>query len=332
MKAYIKAISYYLPEKIYTNQQLVEDFPEWSVDKIAEKVGIDERHIAAEDETAGSMAEKAALNLFKEWNIDPADIDFVMLCTQSPDYFLPTTACVIQHNLNIPTHSGAIDFNLGCSGYVYGLALAKGLISAGVAKNVLLLTAETYTKHINPKDKGNKTIFGDAAAATLVSSEGKAEIKEFVLGTDGKGAENLMVKTGGMKYKDKMNVVEEDENGAEKHSDYLYMNGSKIFNFTQGNVPKLAKQALEKNNLEKEDIGLFVFHQANKYMMEFLRKKMKIEEEKFYYYMSKVGNTVSSTIPIALSEAMKEGKTDGKNVMLAGFGVGYSWAATVLEY
>jgi 3-oxoacyl-[acyl-carrier-protein] synthase III len=332
MKAYIKAISYYLPEKIYTNQQLVEDFPEWSVDKIAEKVGIDERHIAAEDETAGSMAEKAALNLFKEWNIDSADIDFVMLCTQSPDYFLPTTACVIQHNLNIPTHSGAIDFNLGCSGYVYGLALAKGLISAGVAKNVLLLTAETYTKHINPKDKGNKTIFGDAAAATLVSSEGKAEIKEFVLGTDGKGAENLMVKTGGMKYKDKMNVVEEDENGAEKHSDYLYMNGSKIFNFTQGNVPKLAKQALEKNNLEKEDIGLFIFHQANKYMMEFLRKKMKIEEEKFYYYMSKVGNTVSSTIPIALSEAMKEGKTDGKNVMLAGFGVGYSWAATVLEY
>jgi 3-oxoacyl-[acyl-carrier-protein] synthase-3 len=332
MKAYIKAISYYLPESVYSNQQLVEDFPEWSVDKIAEKVGIDERHIAAEDETAGSMAEKAALNLFKEWNIEPSEIDFVMLCTQSPDYFLPTTACVIQHNLNIPTHSGAIDFNLGCSGYVYGLALAKGLISAGVAKNVLLLTAETYTKHINPKDKGNKTIFGDAAAATLVSTEGKAEIKEFVLGTDGKGAENLMVKSGGMKYKDKMNVVEEDENGAEKHSDYLYMNGSKIFNFTQGNVPKLANQTLEKNNLEKEDIGLFVFHQANKYMMEFLRKKMKIEEEKFYYYMSKVGNTVSSTIPIALSEAMKEGKTEGNNVMLAGFGVGYSWAGTVLEY
>ncbi|WP_042723391.1 3-oxoacyl-ACP synthase III family protein [Flavobacterium sp. B17] len=332
MKAYIKAISYYLPEKIYTNQQLVEDFPEWSVDKIAEKVGIDERHIAAEDETAGSMAEKAALNLFKEWNIEPSEIDFVMLCTQSPDYFLPTTACVIQHNLNIPTHSGAIDFNLGCSGYVYGLALAKGLISAGVAKNVLLLTAETYTKHINPKDKGNITIFGDAAAATLVSTEGKAEIKEFVLGTDGKGAENLMVKTGGMKYRDKMNVVEEDENEAEKHSDYLYMNGSKIFNFTQGNVPKLAKQTLEKNNLEKEDIGLFVFHQANKYMMEFLRKKMKIEEEKFYYYMNKVGNTVSSTIPIALSEAMKEGKTEGNKVMLAGFGVGYSWGGTVLEY
>ncbi|WP_374460824.1 3-oxoacyl-ACP synthase III family protein [Chryseobacterium taeanense] len=332
MKAYIKAISYYLPESVYSNQQLVEDFPEWSVDKIAEKVGIDERHIAAEDETAGSMAEKAALNLFKEWNIEPSEIDFVMLCTQSPDYFLPTTACVIQHNLNIPTHSGAIDFNLGCSGYVYGLALAKGLISAGVAKNVLLLTAETYTKHINPKDKGNKTIFGDAAAATLVSTEGKAEIKEFVLGTDGKGAENLMVKSGGMKYKDKMNVVDEDENGAEKHSDYLYMNGSKIFNFTQGNVPKLANQTLEKNNLEKEDIGLFVFHQANKYMMEFLRKKMKIEEEKFYYYMSKVGNTVSSTIPIALSEAMKEGKTEGNNVMLAGFGVGYSWAGTVLEY
>lgn len=332
MKAYIKAISYYLPEKIYTNQDLVKDFPEWSVDKIAEKVGIDERHIAAKDETAGSMAEKAALNLFKEWNIDPSEIDFVMLCTQSPDYFLPTTACVIQHNLNIPTNSGAIDFNLGCSGYVYGLGLAKGLIIAGLAKNVLLLTSETYSKHLNPKDKGNKTIFGDAAAATLVSTDGLAEIKEFVLGTDGKGAENLMVKTGGMKYKDKLDLVSEDENGAEIHSDYLYMNGSKIFNFTQNNVPKLTQQTLEKNNLEKPDIDLFVFHQANKYMMDFLRKKMKIEEEKFYYYMNKVGNTVSSTIPIALSEAMKEGKTEGKKIMLAGFGVGYSWAGTVLEY
>lgn len=333
MKVFIKAISYYLPEKKYTNQDLSNEFPEWSAEKIASKVGIDVRHIASENETAGDMAEKAANILFDEWNIEPAQIDFVMLCTQSPDYFLPTTACILQDRLNIPTNSGALDFNLGCSGYVYGLALAKGLVASGIAKNVLLLTSETYSKHINPLDKGNKTIFGDAAAATLISTEGFAEIKDFVMGTDGKGAENLIVKSGGMKNKLKMNEVNLDENGAEVHSDYLYMNGSKIFNFTQSNVPKLTTLSLEKNGLEQKDIDLFVFHQANKYMMDFLRKKMKIEAEKFYYFIKDVGNTVSSTVPIALIEAKKEGRINENNkVMLAGFGVGYSWASVVLEF
>lgn len=333
MKAYIKAISYYLPEKKYTNQDIADEFPEWSVEKIAAKVGIDVRHIADENETAGDMAEKAANILFSDWNIDPSEIDFVMLCTQSPDYFLPTTACVLQDKLNIPTKSGAVDFNLGCSGYVYGLALAKGLIMSGVAKNILLITSETYSKHIKPEDKGNKTIFGDAAAASLISVDGFAEIKEFELGTDGKGAENLIVRSGGMKNKQKMNKVTTDENGAEMNSDYLYMNGSKIFNFTQVNVPKLTQSTLEKNSLEKSNVDLFVFHQANRYMMDFLRKKMKIEEEKFYYFLKDVGNTVSSTVPIALIEAKKEGRIqDNNKVMLAGFGVGYSWAAVILEF
>lgn len=333
MNTYIKAISYYLPEKKYTNQDLAEEFPEWSAEKIASKVGIDVRHIAANNETAGDMAENAAKLLFDEWNIDPAEIDFIMLCTQSPDYFLPTTACILQDKLNIPTNSGALDYNLGCSGFVYGLALAKGLLTAGIAKNILLLTAETYSKHINPLDKGNKTIFGDASAATLISTEGFAEIKDFVLGTDGQGADDLMVRSGGMKNKSKMNLTTTDENGADVHSDFLYMNGSKIFNFTQKNVPILTQLTLEKNGLDRDDINLFVFHQANRYMMDFLRKKMKIEEEKFYYYIKDVGNTVSSTVPIALIEAKKEGKIQAKdNVMLAGFGVGFSWAAVVLEF
>ena len=149
MEAYIKAISYYLPEKVVTNEQLVEEFPEWSVDKIAKKVGINERHIAADDETAGDMAYKAAEKLIQENGIKRDSIDFVLLCTQSPDYFLPSTSCIIQSRLGLPTKCGAFDFNLGCSGYEYGLAVAKGLIVSGVAKNVLLLTAETYNKHIH---------------------------------------------------------------------------------------------------------------------------------------------------------------------------------------
>jgi len=332
-QAYIKAISYHLPQHLLTNIDLVKEFPKWTAEKVANKVGIDVRHIAAEGETAGDMAEQAALKLFDEWGINPQDIDFVMLCTQSPDYFLPTTACVLQHRLGISTSSGAIDYNLGCSGFVYGLALAKGLVISGVAKNVLLLTSETYSKHIHPKDKGNRTIFGDASAATLVSADGFAEIGEFSLGTDGIGAENLIVKTGGMRHQKAMNDIALDESGAICSSDNLYMNGSEIFSFTQDNVPLLVADTLAKNGCEKKDIDLFVFHQANKHMLGFLRKKIQIEEEKFYYCLSRFGNTVSSTIPIALKEAMSDNSIKtGNKVLIAGFGVGYSWGGVTLNF
>ena len=155
--AYIKAISYYLPEKVVTNEELLKEFPEWSVDKVAQKVGVDSRHLASEGETAGDMAEKAARILFKEHDIDPQSIDFIMLCTQSPDYFLPSTACILQDRLGIPTSAGAFDYNLGCSGCIYGMAIAKGLIASGIAKNVLLLTAETYNKYLHPSDKSNRS-------------------------------------------------------------------------------------------------------------------------------------------------------------------------------
>ena len=330
MKAYIKAISYFLPEKIVTNDDLVREFPEWTVDKIAAKVGVTERHIVGENETAADMATQAAEKLFTEHGIDRNIIDFVLLCTQSPDYFLPTSACIIQNRLGLSTSCGALDFNLGCSGFVYGLSVAKGLIAGGIASNILLLTSETYSKHIHPKDKGNRTIFGDAAAATLVSTDGFASIENFSLGTDGRGAENLIVKRGGKRQAQALNDTIVDESGNLTSSDYLFMNGGEIFNFTSEAVPVLVEQVLAKNELSKEEIKLFVFHQANKYMMNYLRKLIDIEPERFYFCLEKVGNTVSSTIPIALYEAQKEGKLNG-NVLLAGFGVGYSWGATVLK-
>ncbi|NLB67969.1 MAG: ketoacyl-ACP synthase III [Bacteroidales bacterium] len=330
METYIKALSYYLPEKVLTNEELVKEFPEWSVEKVSSKIGISQRHIAAPNETAGDMAFKAANKLFEENKISPADIDFLMLCTQSPDYFLPTTACIIQDRLNLPTSAGALDFNLGCSGYIYGLALAKGLIVSGIARNVLLLTSETYTKHIHTKDKGNRTIFGDAAAATLISTEGFAKIGEFSLGTDGSGAQNLITKTGAFRQTELSGNISYDENGNPVSDDFLYMDGSEIFSFTQEIVPVMVEDLLARNNVSKEDINLFVFHQANKFMLNFLRKKMKIDENRFFYFMESVGNTVSSTIPIALTEARKSGDLKGK-IMLSGFGVGYSWGGTILD-
>ena len=329
MEAYIKAISYYLPEKVVTNEQLVEEFPEWSVDKIAKKVGINERHIAADDETAGDMAYKAAEKLIQENGINRDSIDFVLLCTQSPDYFLPSTSCIIQSRLGLPTKCGAFDFNLGCSGYEYGLAVAKGLIVSGVAKNILLLTAETYNKHIHPKDKGNRTIFGDGASASFISTEGFAKIGEFVLGSDGSGFDRLIHKTGAMRHYQLLNDFHEDENGTPLSSDYLYMDGKAIFDFTSDIVPPMIEETLAKHQMTMEDVDLFVFHQANRYMINYLRKLMEIDKDKFYVFMETVGNTVSSTIPIALCEAKKEGKLHG-NVVLAGFGVGLSYGATVI--
>ena len=329
-KAYIKYVTYFLPERIVTNEEIVRDFPEWSVEKITEKVGVKQRHVAADDETATDLAEKAAQRLIEENNIDRSSIDFVILCTQSPDYFLPTSACLLQERLGLREDIGAFDFNLGCSGFVYGLAVAKGLIAGGVADNVLLLTSETYNKYLHPRDKGNRTIFGDAASATLVSSEGQIEICDFALGTNGKGANNLIVKSGASRLREKQNDVTFDKNGNPVSSDHLYMNGAQIYVFTQRNVPKVVNEVLEKNHLAKEDIDLFVLHQANQYMLDFLRKKMGIPEDRFFMFMENVGNTVSSSIPVCLTEAQRENRLKG-NVLLCGFGVGYSWGAVVLK-
>lgn len=333
MGAYIKCIEYYLPEKVLTNEDLVKEFPEWSVDKVAGKVGVNERHMAGANETAGDMAEKAARLLFERNHISPSSIDFILLCTQSPDYFLPSTACLLQNRLSIPTTAGALDFNLGCSGAIYGLALAKGLICSGVATNVLLLTSETYNKYIHPHDKGNRSIFGDGAAACLVSISGIAEIGDFILGTDGRGGENLMVRTGASRVPHSTGKETIDIEGHVKRDDYLYMNGGEIFNFTLDTVPPMIKELIVKNDLQSEDVHYYVFHQANKFMLNTLRKICLIPKEKFYNNLATTGNTVSSTVFIALRDCIDKGLvTPSMNVMIAGFGVGLSWGGTILKF
>jgi len=331
--AYIKAISYYLPEKVVTNEELLKEFPEWSVDKVAQKVGVDSRHLASEGETAGDMAEKAARILFKEHDINPQSIDFIMLCTQSPDYFLPSTACILQDRLGIPTSAGAFDYNLGCSGCIYGMAIAKGLIASGIAKNVLLLTAETYNKYLHPSDKSNRSIFGDGAAACLISTDGIAEIGEFSLGTDGSGANKLIVKTGAARHHLPTGMSVEDDEGHLWYDDYLYMNGGAIFNFTLDAVPVMMKDILTKNNLAKEEIDYFVFHQANKFMLNTIRKVCVLPKDKFYVNLTETGNTVSSTVLIGLKDCIDNKSINaGMKVMISGFGVGLSWGGTILHF
>lgn len=318
MKAIIKAIEYVLPDEIVTNEQLAEEFPEWTADKISQKIGIEKRHVVNETTFVSDLSVTATEKLFIAGICSPNEIDFILLCTQSPDYVLPTTACIIQERLGCRTSIGAMDYNLGCSGYIYGLVLAKALIETGQVNNVLLLTAETYSKYLDPKDKSVRAIFGDAAAATYVVGDEAAKYDAISLGefgTDGSGAKHLIVK-----------------GKTEKEHSYLEMNGPEIFLFTLKAVPELIKKTLLKEKLARDEIDLYIFHQANEYMLRVLQKKLDIPNDKFYVAMKDFGNTVSATIPIAIKEAAKEGRLrKAKKVLLVGFGVGLSWGATVVD-
>ncbi len=335
-KAAIKAIRSYLPAGKLTNEQLAKELPDLDADKILEKTGIAVRSIAGPNECASDLGVAAAQHLFESGACSPAGIDFLLFCTQSPDYFLPTTACTMQERLGLRTDCGAIDFNQGCSGYVYGLSLAKSLIETNLARNVLLITADTYTKFINPRDRTNRTLFGDGAAATLVGvTDSETEmIGPFVFGTDGRGAEQLIVPAGGLRrpLDSDAQIEREDDKGNWRSDSNLFMNGGEVFNFTLRTVPATLEKLLEKSGRSLDDVDFFIPHQANKFMLDRLRGRLKIPAEKFYVDMQNCGNTVSSTIPIALENALAQGQVKaGDNVALIGFGVGYSWAATMIR-
>lgn len=330
--AYIKAISYYTPPFILDNEKLQELLPNCDVAKIGKGIGVSERHIAEESVTAGDMAVEAAKIMFKKYDIKPADIDFIIMATQSPDYHLPSTACIIQDRLGIPTTAGAFDFDLGCSGYVYGLAIADSFIESGLAKNVLLLTGDTLTRYMHEADN-NRVLFGEAASATIISSDGFAKIGKFEKGTDGKGAEILIVKTGGARSMKAKGFHDQDEEGNTRYDDCFYMNGNAVFNFTIDKVPSLVESTIAINQLTRDDVDCYVFHQANKFMLNTIRKVCGIAKDKFYVNVEHTGNTTSSTVPIALCQCLESGAIHSEmNVMIAGFGVGLSWAGTILRF
>lgn len=336
MKAVVKEFAVYFPEKILNNEELSSYFAGWNAEKIESKTGIRERRIAAEDESVSDMAVNAAKNLFATGACSAGDIDFILLCTQSPDYILPTTACIVQDRLGVQTTAGALDFNLGCSGFVYGLGLAKGLIDSRQARNVLLITADTYSKYIHPGDKSVRTLFGDAATATLIcdSEEPGWTPSDFVYGTDGGGAKNLIVPTGGSKTP-RVTSPEEvlDASGNTRTINNLFMDGAQIFNFTLRTIPQSVDAILAKSGNTKEDIDLFLFHQANSFMLNHLRLKLNIPIEKFPILMANCGNTVSSTLPVLMSDLKQRGELkSGATLMLLGFGVGYSWGGCMLKW
>jgi 3-oxoacyl-[acyl-carrier-protein] synthase III len=338
ISARISAISTYLPETVLSNRELAAVFDTWSEEKILEKTGIAARRIAAPDETALDLGTAAADKLLTDHSIDRSSIDFLLFCTQAPDYLLPTSACIMQHRLGLAKSVGALDINLGCSGYVYGLSLAAGLISGGMAKRILFVTADTYSKFINSQDRSVRTLFGDGATATLIEVAEQldnASIGPFVFGTDGSGAKDLIVESGGarMPRSHDSAVVHQDEFGNMRSADNLFMNGSAVMSFTLREVPRMLADLRLRADIGEDDVDLYVLHQANRFMLDALVKKMKIPAEKAPYFFENVGNTVSSTIPFVLNNLMETRKIrSGSTAMLLGFGVGLSWGGALVRF
>lgn len=329
MGAIIKAIEYVYPKNKVSNTDLSKIFPDYDFSKFEEKVGIKNRYWVSGDETALDLAIKACEKLFEKQ--DKEEVDYILYCTQSPEYFLPTTACILQNKLGLKKNIGALDFNLGCSGFVYGVSLAKGLISSGQVKNVLLVTAETYSKYLHPQDRSNRAIFGDAATATLISCDETDGIGEFIFGTDGAGFDKLIVKNGCGRFPFDHNALEIVYGTDNTYTDnHLYMNGPEVFNFTSEVIPGFTKEILAKNDIKIEDVNQFVFHQANAFMLNFMRKRLKISSQNFFIDLEDGGNTVSCTIPIALKK-YSERINDLENILIVGFGVGLSWSGGLIK-
>lgn len=332
--SYISAISTYLPAQSETNDDLAAFAPNWNMDKVAEKTGIHSRRKAGEDETALDMACRAAEELFSTHPDYRDSVDFLIFCTQTPDYILPTSACVIQDRLGIPTSAGCMDVNLGCSGYIYCLGLAKALIESGQRSTVLILTADTYTKLIHPLDRSVRSVFGDGAAATIVrSGSATTSIHTPDLGSDGSGANNLIVPAGGFRQRNASQQESVDESGNVRTDANLFMNGREILMFTLKRVPGSVGRALANANWRVDDIDLLVLHQASKLVIDTLTQRLKVPDNRSWNGMAGIGNTVSATIPIALRQAVDAGQLKpGAKVMLSGFGVGYSWGSVGLEW
>jgi 3-oxoacyl-[acyl-carrier-protein] synthase-3 len=335
--ARIAAISVHLPETILDNETLSRDFPIWQADQIEAKLGIRERRIAGPDETAGDLAVAAAEKLFASGAIERDQIDFLLVCTQTPDHAIPGVACIVQDRLGLSKQTGALDVALGCSGYVYCLSLAAGLIAAGAARRILLITTDTYSKIIHPGDRSVRPLFGDGATASLIEgdSDTRSHIGPFVFGTDGSGARHLILEAGGTRLPRSKDTARsrEDASGVVRSADTLSMNGPAILAFTNREVPGSFDALLAKAEWSRDGINRVIAHQANKFMLDTLAKKLRIPAELLPHRFADTGNTVSSTIPIALAALHEEGLLKrGEKIVLLGFGVGLSWAGAALTW
>jgi len=324
----IDHIEIYLPAKTVSNADLSKQFPGTSEEDIFRRTGIKTRYVSAEKEISSDLAFNAAEKLLASGDLRN-QVDFLIYCSVTFDYSTPSTSCILQDRLGLSRQTGCLDIGYGCSGYTYGLGVAYGLLAGGMAKKILFVTADIPSKVLRHDDLEMRSLFSDIGTASLLTLEKNKSHNQFVFGSDGRGALDIYIERSGFRTPTDEEYIKKTglPNGQ------LLMNGTNIFVFANKTVPKLVEDTLKKNKLTDADIDLYVFHQANGFMLETLRKKMKIPSEKFYVNIDRFGNSVSSTVPVALKTASEEGILKrGMRVMLVGFGVGNSWAATVVEF
>ena len=336
MQSKILDIGLFFPKKVYLNSELQLDFPNLKVKELTRLTGVLSRHICESAETSVDMGVNAAKQLFEQGKIKKQDIDYLIFCSAGGDFITPASSCIVHEKLGLKPGCGTVDINQGCTGFIHGMNLADGLIAGGGVENVLLITSEAISKTVHQKDKGNRAMFGDAAAATLIcKSEEKKDFGKFIFGTDGSKYDQIIIKHGRERFPLPESAEADfvDDFGTTRNHSKIYMNGGEVFNFSIGKAPELIGALLANANLQKDEIDFFVFHQSNQILLETFGKKLKIPKEKIIFELETNGNTVSSSIPIALKRSEEKGLIKkGQKLLIAGFGVGFSWGGVIIEY
>lgn len=331
----IEQIEYYLPEKVITNEDLVLENPAWNIEKIEEKSGVKSRHIVEDDQTAFDLSIKAVEKILSVGTFSKDQIDAIIFCTQSPDYIMPSNSFLIHKYFNFSEDVWTFDYNLACSGFIFGLAISRGILQTNLAKNILLITSETYSKYLNPKDRSTRVLFGDGAAACIISDGKDRGIIDVILSSNGEKFDTFYIPAGGCKIPKSIHTkeIDIDQSGNVRNLENIHMNGFAVWQFISKKVSEQISKLLVRNNLSVNDIDLFVFHQASKLTLDSLVKILKINKDKVIINLKEVGNTVSSSIPIVLKDAENSGKLKrGDLILLSGFGVGLSWGSIIMKY
>ena len=329
----ISGISASVPKNISRNIDMASFIPKEEIEKTINSIGIIEKRFVDSNTCASDLCFSAAEKLFAEMNIDKTTIDVLIFMSQTPDYKIPATAPILQNRLGLSKNTAAFDVGLACSGYVYSLSIAFAFASLPSINRVLLLDGETFTKIVNPRDKVNAPLYGDAGTATIIE-KGNFGPSYFSLNTDGSGFEAIKINAGGYRnMSNSENIIEKTDKEGNVRSDHqVYMDGGEVFNFTMREIPKDIKNILTFSNTNLEGIDYLVFHQANKFMTDFFSKKLKLPINKVPYCLDKFGNTSSSSIPLTISsELYSVLKKTKKKIMISGFGAGLSWGSAILD-
>ena len=333
----IRSIASALPERRVTNEDLVRENPSWDMAAVTERAGVRTRRVAAPDETSFDLSVRACEELFADSELDPGDVDAILYCTQSPDYLMPGNSNLLHRHLELGDEVLAFDFTLACSGYVYGLAVADSFVRAGLASEILLVTAETYSKYIHPRDRTTRALFGDAAAVTHVSAAGGGgRVAAAALCSSGRDLDKgAYIPGGGMRFRHSEDTAREvaDDHGNVRSAEHIHLNGPAVWTFINSTVPRHVRGFLADQGLTMDDVDLCVFHQASKLALDSLAKALGLDERKLFVHMEDIGNVASASIPLALRAALDEGAIQpGSRVLLSAYGAGMSYGSVLVEY